>query len=444
MPPVRTLAALCLAAAAAASEPARRPNVLLIYLDDMGYGQPGCYGGTLAPTPAIDALAASGVRCTDGYVSAPLCSPSRVGLITGRYQARTGHEANPNRPGQELQLSETTIGQRFQAIGYATGLVGKWHLGDTGPEFLPASRGFDVSVGHVANLGKDPVEGFFRGLQTGVRIAGAPVTSPAWADESVRFIESHRDRPWLLYLALNAVHSPHVASPPWLDRFAGLPRAERDYAALVGEADEAVGRVLRRLHELGAERDTLVLLISDNGGGVRQADNGGLRGGKWTLWEGGIRVPWIASWPGRIPAGRTLAEPVIQLDALPTALAAAGVTADPAWRLDGVDLLPVLTGATPAPAQRDLYFRFGPQFAIRSGGWKLVKAGRGEPAMLVDLATDRAETTDRTADHPELAAALQARWQAWNAGMQPERWHDQRLDGDREAHPKRRRRPAEE
>ena len=404
-----------------------RPNILVVYLDDMGWAQTGAYGGKLAPTPALDAIAKNGVRFTDGYVSACICGPSRVGLMTGRYQARTGHDANGNRGGRELLLSETTLAQRLKAEGYATGIVGKWHLGDTDERFLPVSRGFDYAVGSVGNLGE---AGFFRGREMIKNLPGAPITSPLYAEEAAKFIGEHRAQPWFLYLALNAVHTPHVASERWLAKFAQLGNAEQRYAALLAEADEAVGRVMAKLRELRLEENTLVFVISDNGGAAAQAEMGGLRGRKWFLWEGGIRVAWMVQWKGRIPAGRVSPEPVIQLDVLPTALAAAGRTVDAAWQLDGVNLLPLLEGKVDRLAPRELYFRFGVQYAVRQGDWKLVKAAKDMAPMLVNLAKDRGEAVDRVAQEPERARALQALYDQWNARMQPPRWEDRRWDGD--------------
>ncbi len=316
---------LCFAAALLSSAPAAaKPNILIFYLDDMGWAQPGCYGGKMVPTPNMDALAAGGMRFTSGYSSGCVCSPGRVGLMTGRYQARTGHDANPTKAGRELLLSETTIAQHLKAAGYTTGIVGKWHLGDTSPEFMPTARGFDFAMGTVGNLGEGKGPAFYRGKDLVEDLASAPITSPVYARESVNFMEANHDKPWLLMLSFNAVHSPHVASEKWLEKFKHLPKHDAAYAALAAEADEAIGTVMTKLRELQQEENTLIFLISDNGGAYQNAEMGGLRGHKWFVWEGGIRVSWLAAWKGHIPAGRVSDEPVIQLDVLPTALAASG------------------------------------------------------------------------------------------------------------------------
>lgn len=436
---------LCFAAALLSSAPAAdaaKPNILIFYLDDMGWAQPGCYGGKLVPTPNMDALAAGGMRFTSGYSSGCVCSPGRVGLMTGRYQARTGHDANPTKAGRELLLNETTIAQHLKAAGYTTGIVGKWHLGDTSPEFMPTARGFDFAMGTVGNLGEGRGPSFYRGKEVLEDLAGAPVTSPVYARESVNFMEANHEKPWLLLLSFNAVHSPHVASEKWLEKFKHLPKHDAAYAALAAEADEAIGTVMTKLRELKQEENTLIFLISDNGGAYQNAEMGGLRGHKWFVWEGGIRVSWLAAWKGHIPAGRVSDEPVIQLDVLPTALAAAGSIVVPPLGgqsepgkagttiLDGVNLLPLLEGKTDKLAPRELYFRFGVQHAVRQGDWKLVKASKDTQPMLVNLATDPGEQTDLTAKEPEKAQALQKLFDQWNATMQAPRWEDQRWNGD--------------
>ena len=418
------------ARASSFAAPARKPNIVIFYIDDMGYAQPGCYGGTLAPTPHIDALASGGIRFTDGYVSACVCSPSRAGLVTGRYQSRTGHDANTTRPGTELDLGERTIGEYMKRAGYATGIVGKWHLGSS-EKHLPAARGFDFSLGSVSNPGEGRGPSFYRGVTPAESLPGAPVTSPVYAREAIGFIGKNRANPFFLYLSFNAVHAPHVASEKWLERFSGIAdRRRRAYAAMVAEVDDAVGSVMSRLRELDLEENTLVFCISDNGGPPQQAANGPFRGGKWNLWEGGIRVAFLARWKGRIPAGGVSREPVIQLDVLPTALAASGAGVRPEKELDGVNLLPLLEGKTATLSREALYWRFGVQFAVRRGDWKLVKPSAASRPMLFNLAADPGEEKDLAASDPARANQLLALWEAWNANMKPPRWEDRRWEGD--------------
>jgi arylsulfatase A-like enzyme len=405
------------------------PNVVIFYLDDMGWAQPGAYGGKLVPTPNMDSLATNGVRFTNGYSSGCICSPGRVGLMTGRYQARTGHDANATREGRELMLSEKTMAQQLKPAGYTTGIVGKWHLGDSSPEFLPNSRGFDFAMGTVGNLGEGKGPSFYRGNELVKELEGEPVTSPVYAREACGFIDSNKQKPFFLYLAFNAVHSPHVASPKWLEKFQHLDKRDQGYAALIGEADEAIGTVLTRLHELKLEENTLIFCISDNGGAYSLAEQMGLRGRKWFVWEGGIRVTWMVQWKGRIPGGRVVNDPVIQLDVLPTALAAANATSL-VEKLDGVNILPLLEGKIDKLPPRELFFRFGVQHAVRQGDWKLVKAAKDMQPMLVNLAIDSGEQRDLSDENPAKKAELQSLWEKWNASMQPPRWEDNRWNGD--------------
>lgn len=427
LPLVATLLLIPLAASHAAE---RKPNILIFYVDDMGWAQPNCYGGKMAPTTNMDALAMSGVRFTDGYSSGCICSPGRVGLMTGRYQSRTGHDANPTRAGRELLLSETTMAQRLKTVGYTTGIVGKWHLGDTEPKFMPLARGFDFAVGSVGNLGEGKGPSFYRGAAILENLPGAPITSPVYAREAAGFIEANKDKPWFLYLSFNAVHAPHVASSKWLEKFKHLPKHDQQYAGLVAEADEAIGDVMAKVRALGQEENTLIFLISDNGGAYQGAEMGGLRGHKWFVWEGGIRVSWLAAWKAHIPGGRVSHEPVIQLDVLPTALAAAGAEFKSEWQLDGVNLLPLLEGKTDKLAPRELYFRFGVQHAVRSGDWKLVKAGKDMEPMLVNLAQDLGEQKDLSAQFPDKKKELQSLFDKWNGTMQAPRWEDARWNGE--------------
>jgi len=408
---------------------ATKPNIVIFYLDDMGWAQPGAYGGKLAHTPNMDRIAADGVRFTNGYSSGCVCSPGRVGLMTGRYQARTGHDANPTREGRELLLSEKTMAQHLKPAGYTTGIVGKWHLGDTGPEFMPPARGFDFAMGTVGNLGEGKGPSFYRGNELVKELEGAPVTSPVYAKEACGFIDANKDKPFFLYLSFNAVHSPVVASRHWLEKFKHLDKRQQGYAALIGEADEAIGTVMTKLRDLKLEENTLIFVISDNGGASPEAEQMGLRGRKWFVWEGGIRVTWMAQWKNTIPGNRVLNDPVIQLDVLSTALAAAEAE-KPSIELDGVNLLPLLKGERDKLAPRELYFRFGVQHAVRQGDWKLVKASKDMEPMLVNLATDPSEQKDLSAENPAKKAELVALFDKWNANMQPPRWEDLRWNGD--------------
>jgi arylsulfatase A-like enzyme len=425
-----------------------RPNVLVIVADDLGYGDLGVHGGKGVPTPHLDALAASGVRCTSGYVSAPYCSPSRAGLLTGKYQTRFGHEFNPH-VGDEaklgLPLDQKTVADHLRAAGYATGLVGKWHQGFSQAHH-PQARGFDDYFGFLVGghnyLLHTDAEGKFgsahshdliyRGREH-VKLDG--YTTDLFTDEAIAFADRHARKPWFLYLAYNAVHTPLEVLKKYGDRVpaAVTDPARRGYLSLLVGLDENVGRLMAHLRKTGKEKDTLVFFFSDNGGAGRKpylaynaAVNAPLRGNKGQTLEGGIRVPFFVSWPGRLPAGKTYDQPVIALDVLPTALAAAGAKA--VSGLDGVDLLPHLSGANPAPPHPALYWRFGPQRAVRKGNWKLVDwrdfaAKTSSGWQLFDLSKDVGERTDLAAANPQVVADLSRAWGGWNARNVPPLWH---------------------
>jgi arylsulfatase A-like enzyme len=424
-------------ALAAAAPPDGKPNVLILYVDDLGYADLGVTGGRDVPTPNIDSLAANGVRCTTSYVSGCVCSPSRAGLMTGRYQQRFGFDANAEGMRKEeekpraLDLAQATFADRFKALGYATGLVGKWHLGDETPEYLPNGRGFDEFYGLLPSgigAGKS-------GKPVPMYRNGAEVEQPAdhtvaFGKEAEAFIGRHKGEPWMLYCAFTAVHGPWTAPEEYMQRLAHIPQpGRRKYLAMLACLDDAIGGILRALRDNGLEERTLVFFASDNGGPGAPASNGVFRETKWTLWEGGIRSPILVQWKGRIPAGRTVTPPVMQIDWLPTALAAAGATVDPAWKLDGVNLLPLLEGEVETIADRPLCWRFGVQYAVRQGNWKLVKAAIDVQPALYDLEADPGESRDLAKDNPGKVAELQALWDAWNAANEPPRWIDNRWNG---------------
>jgi len=421
----------------------RRPNVLLLVADDLGYADVGFHGCRDIPTPNLDSLAKHGVRCSNGYVSGPYCSPTRAGLLTGRYQQRFGHEFNPANPQAGLPTSQTTIADRLKAAGYATGLVGKWHLGGQ-PKFHPQKRGFDEFFGFLGGAHAYFVEGsddVYRGTEV---VKEKAYLTDAFAREAVAFIDRHKDHPFFLELAFNAVHTPMHATDERLARFASIPdKTRRTYAAMQSALDEAVGAVLGKLRESGLEENTLIVFISDNGGPtmpgttINGSQNTPLRGSKRTTLEGGVRVPFVVQWKGTLPEGAVYDKPVIQLDILPTALAAAGVKVDPSWGLDGVDLLPRLKGQDPSAPHDALYWRLGEQQAIRRGDWKLVRydrtadgdgtrsdpaAPRLSPHRLYHISEDVGESRDLAAEHPEKVKELLAAWQAWSDQLAPPLW----------------------
>lgn len=422
--PRRQRLALALAAVAFSLLTARAatpPNLVIFYADDLGWGELGCQGEKTIPTPHIDSIAKNGLRFTNGYVAATYCSPSRAGLMTGRYPTRFGHEFNSVANQTGLRLDQTTLASRLKALGYATAAVGKWHLG-SGPDYRPTKRGFDEFFGTLANTPFfHPTNFVDSRISDDVRPVTDPAfyTTDAYAARSVDWIERNKSKPWFLYLPFNAQHAPLQAPESYLARFPQITDPKRKlFAAMMASMDDAVGQVLAKIRALGQEENTLIFFIADNGGPTESttSQNGGLRGFKMTTFEGGPRVPFLAQWKGKLPAGKTYDFPVMNLDVLPTAVIAAGGKPDATWQLDGVDLMPYLTGAKTARPHQTLYWRYGPQWAIRHGDMKLVvsRGGSGQPE-LYDLAADRGETKNLAAAQPAKVKELQALWDKWSA-----------------------------
>lgn len=400
---------------------ADKPNLVIFYADDLGWGETGVQGCTDIPTPNIDSIAKNGVRFTQGYVAATYCSPSRAGLLTGRYPTRFGHEFNSvvNRSG--LHLQETTLAERLRSLGYATTCIGKWHLGN-GPQYRPTNRGFDEFFG---TLGNTPFFHPVAFVDSRVSEAVRPIednsfyTTEAYCERAIDCIEKNKAKPMFVYLPFNAQHAPLEAPQKYLDRFPSITDPKRKlFAAMMSAMDDAIGRVMDKIRAIGQEENTLYFFIGDNGGPTRSTTsyNGGLRGFKMNTFEGGPRVPFFAQWKGKIPAGTTYEFPVMNLDVLPTIVTAAGGKVDPAWKLDGVDLIPFVTGANKSRPHETLYWRFGKQWAVRHGDLKLVvsQGGSGEPE-LYDLAADFKESKNLASVQPEKTKQLQTLWDKWNS-----------------------------
>lgn len=452
----------------------RRPNVIVILADDMGYGDLSAYGNDLVQTAHIDSIGRDGVTFTAGYSSAPLCSPSRAGLVTGRYQQRFGFEqqvssgAFPERREARLEdgslaplqgeaeflrrgvpLTEKNIGELFKAAGYTTGVVGKWHLGH-GPNFLPQNRGFDHSVVFHGNTslqftriddpemvslkvdfhdeGKD-IAWTREGLNQ-IRVNGDIVDVDQYLmfyfrDRALDFIDQHRHEPFMLYFPMNSpvppLQVPRVYFERLRDRIANINL--RGYSAMLLAQDDVIGALLERLKLHDLERDTLVVFVSDNGSAAsRPGNNGPYSGGKYTTYEGGIRMPFMMKWPGHIPAGLVYDQPVSTLDILPTAAAACGVPTAAAQTLDGVDLLPYLTNQTHGSPHDVLYWKLAGYCAVRKGRWKLYLEPKNGIARLFDLDTDPAEKTDLAAAQPAIFVELKALFEQWDQSLPPRAW----------------------
>ncbi|MFA6562019.1 MAG: sulfatase-like hydrolase/transferase [Verrucomicrobiia bacterium] len=438
---------------AAADTPIHNPNILIILTDDMGYADIGCHGCKDIPTPNIDSLAKRGARFTDAHAAGSFCTPTRAALMSGRYQQRSGNEDLDGVTGP-LPRAVVTLPQRLKAAGYATGMTGKWHLGTT-EGFRPTERGFDEFFGILGggshNLpGIVPGKGKRGGRLMVVRgVTPEPATEylqDAWGREAVRFVEKHRGKKWFFYLAFNAVHTPVQATEKYLQRFAHIEdKQRRVYAAMLSAVDDAVGAVLAKLRETGQLDRTLIFFHNDNGGPTtRNAVNGSrntpLRGSKCETFEGGIRVPLLAQWPGVIKPGTVYRQPVITMDIHATALAAAGVGVPPSGgsepaeagtpTLDGVNLLPYLSGEKIGAPHDTLFWRCRTRsnnFAARQGDWKMVWSTEGSeqpgpkqtPAryMLFNLAEDLSEQHDLAAKHPDKLAALRKLWEDWSASV---------------------------
>jgi arylsulfatase A-like enzyme len=422
----------------------RKPNVIVLLADDLGYADIGVHGSREVATPNIDSIAKNGVRCTSGYVSCPYCSPTRAALLTGRYQQRFGHEFNPallrqGGAGQGLHPNEATIAQRLKEAGYATGLIGKWHQGEE-DKFHPLNRGFDEFFGFLAGAHDylqtdDPSYGpIYRGRK---RIEFEGHLTETLGREANAFIDRHQKEPFFLYLAFNAVHTPLQATEPALKKFAAIEdKTRRICLAQVSSLDDAIGAVLAKVRAAGLEEQTLIFFLSDNGGAIGKfAPNGAintpLRGSKGDTWEGGIRVPFLVQWKGKLPAGKVYDHPVIQIDIHSTALAVAGVAPKPEWKLDGINLLPFLDGKDAKAPHAALYWRFGEQMAIRMGDWKLVRADLAtdkqfgdiaKKPMLFNLADDIGEKKDLAEAQPERVKEMSKIWQKWNEELAPPAW----------------------
>ncbi len=419
---------LCLGSIAVAA--ARQPNVILIVSDDQGYADAGFQGSKEIATPNLDAMAADGVICTQGYVTYPVCSPSRAGFLTGRAPARFGYNTNPdnnkstNKQAMGLPLSETTLADRMRAAGYVTGLVGKWHLG-TQDYFHPLNRGFDHFFGFVGGGHKymdwkvDPKNTYVAPIlkdREPVKDAETRYLTDLLSDQGVNFVEENKDKPFFLYMAYNAPHAPLQASPELLARVPNLNGNRQTYAAMILAVDDGVGRIRTRVRELGLENDTLFVFITDNGGPIsaNASVNKPLRGEKSQVWEGGIRVPYVMTWKGHLPAGTKYSKPVSTLDFTPTFLAAGGFDVKGMQGVEGVNLLPYLNGKnTAAPHDALFWYQNDSKWAVRKGDWKLINSKDG--LQLFNVEQDISEANDASEAHPDVVADLQKTFNQWNA-----------------------------
>jgi arylsulfatase A-like enzyme len=461
----------------------RPPNVVVILADDLGWNDlsfaGGGVGGGQVATPRIDSIAREGVAFAAGYSANATCAPSRAAILTGRYPTRSGYEFTPAgvpfmrgvaffnrnekppmiyhdeiedryppREEQGLPPSEVTLAELLRERGYHSIHFGKWHLGEA-PRFRPEAQGFDESLGFYAGASMylpeddpavvnakqdfDPIDRFlWANLPFMVRYNGSEPFAPSaymtdyLADEAVKAIEANRNRPFFLYLAFNAPHTPLQALKSDYDALPGIANpTERVYGAMIRSLDRAVGRVLDALRAQGLEENTLVFFTSDNGGAHYvglPALNRPYRGWKMTFFEGGIHLPFFVKWPKALPAGATYAAPVAGIDVFATAAAAAGAELPAERVIDGVDLVPFVTGAAAGRPHDALYWRSGHYRVVRAGDWKLQLAERPKQAWLFDLANDPTESTNRADAEPARVAELTALLDAHDAGQSPPLW----------------------
>jgi arylsulfatase A-like enzyme len=435
----------------------KRPNIILLMTDDQGYGDLSCMGATDFRTPHLDRLAASGARFTHWYSNSPVCSPSRASLLTGRYPGNAGVRSilAGHRTASGLPQTVPTLATALRDLGYQTAMVGKWHLG-LAEGSRPAEHGFDEWFGFMAGCIDYYSHIFYWGMNRGG--PGNDPTHDLWHNDeevwengeyftglmttkAVQYIRQMAadDQPFFLYVAYNAPHYPMHAPQEYLDRFPDLPWDRQIMAAMLSAMDDGVGDICAELERQGIREDTAIVFMSDNGPS-RETRNwldgrqdpyyggttGQLKGHKFSLYEGGIRVPGIISWPARIPAGQVLDSPVAAMDVFPTFLNAAG--GDPsAYELDGVDLIPMVADGC-VPSERDIYWEMGQQTAVRRGRWKLVLQGQlveGAPpedaVHLSNLNSDMAERHNLADQYPELTAGLTVAAEDWRARIE-RRW----------------------
>ncbi len=460
-------------------KPAPKPNIVVILADDLGWSDISVYGGQYVQTPHIDSIGAGGITFTQGYATAPICGPSRAGLITGRYQQRFGYEFQIHEAGidphtvkptpgghvlsyqpdsydaatrQGLPVTEITLAEHLKQNGYKTAIIGKWHLGYL-PEFYPEARGFDHHFGflggstyYITDSADSSVvskalayeKQFKWGSRKGdraIRENSEPANVEEYltdrlASEAVRFIDLNKEHPFFLYVPFNAPHTPIQAPKTYYDRLAHIQDdKKRTYYAMIAALDHAVGKITAKLKAAGLEDNTLVFFIGDNGGAsyTGLTDNVPLKGGKITQFEGGIRVPYLVKWPAKLPANKVIDVPVSLLDIFTTSSAAAGLALPADRPYDGTNLIPYITGETQQLPHEQLFWRHGFQKAVRKEEWKLLVNEQNQQVQLYHLTTDNEEAHNLAPSNPGKVSELQQSLRTWEAGLTQPLWKSWRL-----------------
>jgi len=399
-----------------------RPNVLVIMADDLGYNDLGFQGSETFKTPHLDAIAKSGIVFTDGHTAASVCSPSRAGFITARYQQRFGHEANCPPNGKGMDTSEYTMGQAFQSLGYKSYLVGKWHLGNTKEQY-PTTRGFDEFYGlreGSRSFFCKPNEKFNAHSieHNGKHIKFEGFLTDRMTDEAIRMMKSSGDTPFFMFLSYTAPHAPLQATKEDLAKAGGDA-----YRALVQNMDDNIGRVVADLKKRGEYENTIIWFLSDNGGTTGKASNYPLNGKKGIKFEGGQRVPFVMSWPARLKGGKVYKGLTSALDIFPTSYALAGGQEKMPKLLDGVNIWPHVTGVKATPPHDRLFWKKLEGKAMRKGTWKLIITEGLDP-MLYDLSTDLSERNNLAEKEAERVKVMSAELAAWEQEMIAPLWKE--------------------
>ena len=416
-----------------------KPNIVILFADDAGYMDFGFTGTDDLKTPRIDQLASEGVICTQGYVTASVCSPSRAGLLTGRYQQRFGHETNLRGKDVGLPIYERTIADRLRKHGYKTCAIGKWHLGGN-EEQHPLSRGFDEFHGfllgsrtYFSKAKKDKIDQ--QSLMNGREIVpedDSRYLTDWMAEEANTFISSHTETPFFLYVAFNAVHTPMQSPPELLLEFPEIKNTKRQkLAGMTLSLDLAIGSIMDTLKAEGLDDNTLVFFLNDNGGAtINASNNGPLRGMKGSKWEGGIRVPYVVRWTNHLEPGR-YDNAISSLDIAATALTLAGDTKEYMSDLDGVNILPFITQNVAGTPHDTLFWRRGPAGAVRQGDWKIIRVDE-QPTLLFNIKTDIGETINLADERPEKVSQLLELYDAWESELVDPLWVADKIWTDRQ------------